>query len=53
MNILLITALLLVSIPLGGRVRPRTSLDQTAEQLNVGTYSSDAHVFTGSVTLRF
>ncbi|HET7274464.1 MAG TPA: outer membrane protein transport protein [Longimicrobiaceae bacterium] len=36
-----------------GRVRPRTSLEQTAEEVNVGVYSSDAHVFTATLFYHF
>jgi long-chain fatty acid transport protein len=36
-----------------GRVRNRASLDQTAEDLNVGVFSSEAHVFSVSVAYGF
>lgn len=36
-----------------GRVRGRTSLDQTAEQLNVGVYSVEGHVLSGTLSYRF
>lgn len=36
-----------------GRVRGRTSLDQTAEQLNTGVYSINAHVVNATFSYRF
>lgn len=36
-----------------GRVRGRTSLSQTAEQLNTGVYSVDAHVLNLTLSYRF
>ena len=36
-----------------GRVRGRTSLSQTAEQLNVGVYHADASVFNVTLSYRF
>ncbi|HEX2094305.1 MAG TPA: outer membrane protein transport protein [Longimicrobiaceae bacterium] len=36
-----------------GRVRGRSSLDQTADQLNVGVYHADASVFNVTLSYRF
>ena len=36
-----------------GRVRGRTSLGQTADQLNVGVYSVEGHVLSGTLSYRF
>jgi long-chain fatty acid transport protein len=36
-----------------GRLRNRTSLDQTAEEINVGVFSSEGHVFSVTVAYGF
>lgn len=36
-----------------GRVRERSSLSQTADELNVGVYSVEGHVLSGTITYRF